>query len=140
MQKSIVKNDVPFHWSRSSLQLFHYILTRYSKLQRGWKLVRECLSLVYLSKGEVHAILALSGNITSLKLLLTAMANGLLKTFADSFISFDGILCITVDFLLLIFLESFFASQVETIGRWLFPATATAVLLWFSCFFVTMFM
>ena len=57
------------------------------------------------------------------------MANGLLKTFADSFISFDGILCITVDFLLLIFLESFFASQVETIGRWLFPATATAVLL-----------
>ena len=49
--------------------------------------------------GETHAILALSGNIPLLKLLLTAMANSLLKTFADSFISFGGILFIPADFL-----------------------------------------
>ena len=45
-----------------------------------------------LSKGETQAVLALSGNIPLLKLLLIAMANGLLKTFADSFISFRGTL------------------------------------------------
>ena len=71
----------------------------------GRKLVREYLSSVCLSKGEMHAILALSGNIPLLKLLLIAMANGLLKTFADSFISFGGILSILVDFLLSIFLK-----------------------------------
>ena len=49
--------------------------------------------------GETHAILALSGNIPLLKLLLTAMTNNLLKTFADSFISFGGILSIPADFL-----------------------------------------
>ena len=51
-----------------------------------------------LSKGETHANLALSGNIALLKQLLTAMANGLLKTFADSFINFSGILSINMDF------------------------------------------
>ena len=57
--------------------------------------------------GETHAILALSGNITLLKLLLNAMAKGLnFKNFADSFISFGGILCMPVDFLLSIFLKS----------------------------------
>ena len=75
-----------------------------------------------LAKGETHAILALSGNIPLLKLLLIAMANGLLKTFADSFISFGGILSIPVDFLLSIFLKSYSTSQAETFGRWLFPS------------------
>ena len=45
----------------------------------------------------MHAILALSGNIPLLKQLLIAMANSLLKTFADSFISFSGILSIPLD-------------------------------------------
>ena len=48
----------------------------------GRKLVTEYLSSVCLSKGETHAILALSGNVPLLKLLLIAMANGLLKTFS----------------------------------------------------------
>ena len=43
----------------------------------GRKLVTEYLSSVCLSKGETHAVLALSGNIPLLKLLLNAMANGL---------------------------------------------------------------
>ena len=47
-----------------------------------------------LFKGETHAMLALSGNIPLLKLLLIAMANDWLKTFADSFISFGEILSI----------------------------------------------
>ena len=58
----------------------------------GRKLVTEYLSSVCLSKGETHEILALAGNIPLLKLLLIAMANGLLKTFADSYISFRGTL------------------------------------------------
>ena len=74
-----------------------------------------------LSKGETQAVLALSGNIPLLKLLLIAMANGWLKTFADSFISFGGILSIPVD-LLSAFLKSCSTSQAETFGRWLFPA------------------
>ena len=41
------------------------------------------------------------------------MANGLLKTFADSFISFGGILSIPVDFLLSIFLKSCSTSPLE---------------------------
>ena len=48
----------------------------------GRKLVTEYLSSVCLSKGETHAILALSGSIPLLKLLLIAMANGLFKTFS----------------------------------------------------------
>ena len=74
-----------------------------------------------LSKGETHAILAISGHIPLLKLVLIAIANGLLKTFADSFISFGGILSIAVDFLLAIFLKSCSTSQAETFGRWCFP-------------------
>ena len=74
----------------------------------GRKLVTEYLSSVCLSKGEVKAILALSGNMPFLKLLLIAMANGLLKTFADNFVSFGGILSIRVDFLISIFLFFFF--------------------------------
>ena len=45
----------------------------------------------------MHAILALPGNIPLLKQLLIAMANALVKTFADSFISFGGILSIHLD-------------------------------------------
>ena len=56
------------------------------------------------------------------KLLLIAMTNGLLKTFADSFISFGGIIFIPTDFVLSIFLKSCSASQSETFGRWLFTA------------------
>ena len=77
---------------------------------------------MHLSKGETHSILALSGNISLLKLLLIAMANGLPKTFADIFISFGGILSIPVNFLLSIFLKSCSTSQAETFGRRLFPA------------------
>ena len=42
-----------------------------------------------------------------MKLLLTAITNGLLKTFSDSFISLDGILSMPVYFLLSIIIESF---------------------------------
>ena len=45
------------------------------------------------------------------------MTNGLLKTFADSFISFDGIIFIAADFLLSIFLKSCSTSQLGTFGR-----------------------
>ena len=62
------------------------------------------LPLVSLSKGETHVILALSENIPLLKLLLIVIANGWLKTFADSFISFGRILSIPVGFLASIFL------------------------------------
>ena len=92
------------------------------KTLTGRKLVTEYLSSVSLSEGETHAILALSGNIPLLKLLLIAITNGLLITFADSFISFVGILSVPVDFLLSIFLKSCSTSQAETFGRWLFPA------------------
>ena len=44
----------------------------------GRKLVTEYLSSVCLSKGETHAVLALSGNIPLLKLLVIVMASGLL--------------------------------------------------------------
>ena len=81
-----------------------------------------------LSKGETHAILALSWNIPLLKLLLIAMANGLLKTFANSFVSFGGVLFIPVDFLLIIFHKSCSTSQAETFGRWLFPLWAFLLL------------
>ena len=50
------------------------------------------------------------------------MTNGLLKTFADSFISFGGIIFIPADFLISTFLKSCSASQLETFGRWLFTA------------------
>ena len=63
-----------------------------------------------LSKGETHSILALSEKIPLLKLLLIAMTNGLLMTFAGSLISFGGILSIPVDFLLSIFLKNCFTS------------------------------
>ena len=80
--------------------IFSQIFEKKFKTLTGRKLVREYLSSVCLSKEEMHAILALSGKISLLKLLLIAMANGLLKTFADSFISFGGILYIPADFLL----------------------------------------
>ena len=83
----------------------------------GRKLVTEYLSSVCLSKGETHAVLALSGNIPLLKLLVIVMANGLLKTIPDSFISFGGILSILVDFLLSVFLKSCSTSRAETFGR-----------------------
>ena len=63
-----------------------------------------------LSQGETHAILALSLNIPSLKLLLIAMANGLGKTLADTFISFGGTLSMPVNFLPSIFLKRFSTS------------------------------
>ena len=44
------------------------------------RLVRECLSSVCFSKGGGNTILALSGNVPLLKMLLTAMANNLLKS------------------------------------------------------------
>ena len=95
------------------------MLEKVLKTLTGRKLVAEYVSL---SKGETHAILTLSGNIPLLKLLLIAMTNGLLITFADSFISFVGILSVPVDFLLSIFLKSCSTSQVETFRVWLFPA------------------
>ena len=82
-----------------------------------------------LSEGETHTILALSGNIPLLKLLLIAMANGLLKTFADSFISFGRIFSISMDFLLSVFLKSCSTLRAETFGRWLFPAVRYFVML-----------
>ena len=106
---------------KESFTIFSLIFEKVFKVLTGRKLVTEYLSSVCLSKGETHAILALSGNIPLLELLLIAMANGLLKTFADSFISFGGILSIPVD-LLSAFLKSCSTSQAETFGRWLFPA------------------
>ena len=94
------------------------MLEKVLKTLAGRKLVAEYVSL---SKGETHAILTLSGNIPLLKILLIAMANGLLKIFSDGFISFGGILSIPVGFLLSIFLKSCSTSQAETFGRWLFP-------------------
>ena len=75
-------------------------------------------------QGKNARNLALSGNIPLLKLLLIVMTNGLLKTFADSFISFSGILPILVDLLLLTFvtIKSCSTSHAKTFGRWLFPA------------------
>ena len=99
------------------------------KTLTGRKLVTEYLSSVCLSKGETHAILGLSGNILLLKRLLIAMANGLLKTFANSFISFGGILSIPVNFLLSIFLKSCSTSQAETFGRWLFLSVRSFAML-----------
>ena len=64
-----------------------------------------------LSNGERHATLALPGNIPLLKLLLIAIANGLLKTFADNSISFGKVLSIPVDFLLSLFLKRCSTSQ-----------------------------
>ena len=92
------------------------------KMLTGRKLVTEHLSLVCLSKGETHVILALSRNIPLLNLLLIEMANVLLKTFADSFISFGGNISIPVDFLQSKFLKSCSTLQAETFVRWLFPA------------------
>ena len=40
----------------------------------------------------------------------------------DSFTSFEGILFISGDFLLPVFLESYCTSKIETCGRWLFAA------------------
>ena len=116
-----MKNDIPFCWSESLSSFFHKFFEKVFKTLTGGKLVTEYLPLVCLSKRETQAISALSGNIPLLKLLLIAMASGLLKTFADSFVSFGGILSIPVDFLLLIFLKSCSVSQAETFGRWLFP-------------------
>ena len=45
-----------------------------------------------------------------------------LRLFADSFISFGGILYVPVDFLLSLFLKSCYTSQAETFGRWLLPS------------------
>ena len=84
---------------KESFTVFSLIFEKVFKVLTGRKLVTEYLSSVCLSKGETHAILALSGNISLLKLLLIAMANVLLKTFADSFISFGGNISIPVDFL-----------------------------------------
>ena len=84
------ENDVPSCYSSSILHFLHKFLKRYLKLKTltGRKLVTESLLSVSISKGETHAILALSGNIPLLKLLLIAVAIGLFKTFADNFINF----------------------------------------------------
>ena len=79
----------------------------------GRNLVTEYLSSVCLFKGETHAILALPGSITLLKLSLIAMANGFLKKIGDSIISFGEIL--PLDFLLSIVLKSCSTSQAETL-------------------------
>ena len=102
--------------------IFSWFFEKAFRTLTGGKLVTEYLSSVSLSKGETHAILALSGNIRLVKPLLIAMANGLLKTFGDSFISCGWILSIPADFLLSVFLTSCSTSKAETFGRWLFPA------------------
>ena len=89
-----------------------------------------------LSKGETHAILALSGNIRLLKLLLIAMGNGLLNTFAHSFISFGGILSRPVDFLLSIFLKSCSTLQAENFGKCLFAAVRFFVIVIYFIFVI----
>ena len=69
------------------------------------------LLLEVLFKGEKHAILASSENNPLLKLLLIALVNDLLKTFATafiSFISFSRMLFIPVNLLLSIFLNFFY--------------------------------
>ena len=97
--------------------IFSQIFEKVFKTLTSWKLATEYLSTVCLSKGETHANLALSGNIPLLKLLLPAMANGLLKTFADSFIGLGEILSTPVDILLSIFLKCCSTWQVETFTR-----------------------
>ena len=74
-------------------------------------LVMKYSSSLCLYQRETHAILASSGNIPLLKQLLIAMANVLLKTFADSFISFGRILYMPADFLLSIFLKLFYITS-----------------------------
>ena len=92
---------------------FFIIFEKVFKMLTGRNLVTEYLSSVCIFKGETHAILALPGSITLLKLSLIAMANGFLKTIGDSIISFGGIL--PLDFLLSIFLKSCSTSQAETL-------------------------
>ena len=83
---------------------FFIIFEKVFKMLTGRNLVTEYLSSVCLFKGETHAILALPGSITLLKLSLIAMANGFLKKIGDGITSFGGIL--PLDFLLSIFLKS----------------------------------
>ena len=92
---------------------FFIIFEKVFKMLTGRNLVTEYLSSVCIFKGETHAILALPGSITLLKLSLIAMANGFLKKIGDSIISFGEIL--PLDFLLSIFLKSCSTSQAETL-------------------------
>ena len=65
----------------------------------------------------MDAILALSGNITLLKLFLIKVPNDLLKVFGDSS---GGVFFLPVDILLSIFLRSFNVSSTETDEKQLF--------------------
>ena len=77
---------------KKSFTIFSLIFEKVFETLTGRKLVTEYLSSVCLSKGETHPILALSGNIPLLKVLLIAMANGLLKTFAVLLVLFESYL------------------------------------------------
>ena len=117
----MVKNNIPSYWSKSLFQFFHKGFYNANGLK--------------VSHGT---ILALPRNIGLLKLLFAAIANGFLKTFADSFISIGGILSIPVDFLLSIFLKSCSTSQVEIFERWLFPAVRFFSVFFFFSFYTFM--
>ena len=105
----------------------------YVKKLAGRKLVMEYLSSVCLFKGGGGNAFNISiiWKHSFVETIINAMANGLLKTFAGSFISFGAILCISVYFSLSIFLTSCFTSQAETFRRWLLPAMR----FFFSMFF-----
>ena len=121
----MVKNNIPSYWSKSLFQFFHKGIYNANGLK--------------VSYGTfIIAILALPRNIGLLKLLFAAIANGFLKTFADSFISFGGILFIPVDFLLSIFLKSCSTSQVEILERWLFAAVRFFSVFFFFSFYTFM--
>ena len=100
---------------KNSFAIFSKVFEKVFKMLTGRKLSSLCLS-----KGETHAVLALSWNILLLKLFLFGIANGWLKTF--SFISFGGILSIPVDFLPSIFLKSCSTSRAEIFERWVSAA------------------
>ena len=88
--------------SKSLLQLFHKFLKRYIKCQHAGMLI---MSMLIQERSACY--LRIIWKYLRMKLLLTAITNGLLKTFSDSFISLDGILSMPVYFLLSIIIESF---------------------------------
>ena len=108
----MVKIDVPSYWLKSLLQFFHKFFHKFSH--------RMFSVSVFIQGRNVLQFWHYLENIPLLKLLLITMVNGLLKTFADNFISFGGILSIPVYSLLSIFLKSCSTSKAETFGRWLF--------------------
>ena len=95
-----------------SFAIFPYIFEKVFKTLTGRKLITEYLSSVCLSKGEGHTVLALSGSIPLLKLLLIAILMVRLRFLKIVFTCANS-LSIPVDFLL----SSCSISQVETFGR-----------------------